>query len=171
MNILALDPATHCGFAHSNGARGVWWLGSAGADAGSRVVRFEDELYAAIEKWPIELIAFECLHYGSKGHQAAAVRASLLGVLELVAKKNTIRLRPCPISTIKLFATGHGHAKKPDMIRAAAIKLGIATLSDDEADALWILEYAKAGFPQLTATKAKRPKRRGVKPKAEARLF
>ena len=38
-------------------------------------------------------------------------------------------------TTLKLFATGSGHASKDDMVAAAERELGRSGLSDDEADA------------------------------------
>ena len=167
-NILALDVATKTGFAWSDGERiehGLWDLSASGSEHdGRRLMRFEDRLYEAIERWPIELIAFEELMMGSKGMIAAMQRSQLRGVLMLVAAKNEIAVRPCHISSVKVFATDKGNASKPEMIHAARVKLGVDVTNDNIADALWVLKYAQADVAEAE----KRVKsRRAVKEKQD----
>ena len=47
---------------------------------------------------------------------------------------------------MKKFATGKGNADKGQMIEACQEKLNIQTNDDNEADALWILEWAKENY-------------------------
>ena len=46
-----------------------------------------------------------------------------------------------PVGTLKKYATGKGNAGKPAMIAAACAK-GWEPVDHNEADALWILDYA-----------------------------
>ena len=47
------------------------------------------------------------------------------------------------ISTVKKFATGHGHASKDDMVAAARARWGDDTADPDIADAAWIAEACR----------------------------
>ena len=47
---------------------------------------------------------------------------------------------------LKQFATGSGRAGKEDMIHRATEVFNKRILDDNEADALWLLEYAKEEF-------------------------
>jgi Holliday junction resolvasome RuvABC endonuclease subunit len=47
-----------------------------------------------------------------------------------------------PPATLKKFATGRGHAEKPEMVAAAIAHLNYGAMTHDEADARWLLEMA-----------------------------
>jgi len=59
---------------------------------------------------------------------------------------HTIGIKPIgiPVGTIKKFATGNGHAKKPEMI-SSAISAGLDVTDDDQADAVHLLRYVLYG--------------------------
>lgn len=171
-NILALDVATVTGWAWTDGERiehGVWDLRVSGtARSGKKLEQLENQIYWMIEHYPIDVIAHEDLSVGSKGFSAAYFRGQCGGILELAASKNEIVVLPCHISSVKLFATGNGAAKKPEMIHAARCKLGIDVTSPDEADALWVLHYAMA---EVSERVKHVKKRRECRPKPERKLF
>lgn len=172
MNILALDPAQRCGYAHSAGPRGVWLLTATGAAIEDQHMRLEKLLDEAIELWGCDLLATENAGFGSHNPAVQAMHNERLGVIRLVAARHSIRVATFQPTTIKLFATGDGRAKKPAMIAACQRLLGIDVISDDEADAVWILELAKrpdcwAKTPKKKAKKAKAPRGK----KATNRLF
>jgi len=56
--------------------------------------------------------------------------------------------------TLKAFATGKGTAGKPQMMVAAAMRLGRADINDDECDALWLVA---AGLQHLGRPLVKMP--------------
>ncbi|WP_425618068.1 crossover junction endodeoxyribonuclease RuvC [Anatilimnocola sp. NA78] len=144
MNILALDPASNCGWAHSNGQFGTWRLRDSGRMAIEKEhVYLERYLERAIESMGVEMIATENAGFGSQNPEVQARHNERLGIIRLVAARHQIEVQAFAPSTIKLFATGEGHAKKPAMVAACKRLLKINVTSDDEADAIWILELAK----------------------------
>lgn len=143
MNILALDPASNTGWAHSNGQFGVWRLKDLGPDLGHEHVCLERYLERAIKTMGCEMIATENAGFGSQNPEVQARHNERLGAIRLVAARHGIEIQAFAPSTIKLFATGDGHAKKPAMIAACKRLLKVMVTTDDEADAVWILELAK----------------------------
>lgn len=161
MTILALDPAASTGFAHSDGWRGAVLLTSPfDTRPGDRLKRFEHWLIDALTAHNTELIAAEDASFGSPNPAIQASHNELRAVIHLVAALWQVDVKLFSPSTIKLFATGSGRAKKPDMIRACREKLGIVSDSDDEVDALWILELAKRPdcWPKPSEKRPKRAK-------------
>lgn len=67
------------------------------------------------------------------GHAWGAMRACV------VQAGNLVGLTPVGVNTatIKKAATGDGRAKKPMVVEAAAVRWGIHTRDEDEAEALW----------------------------------
>jgi Holliday junction resolvasome RuvABC endonuclease subunit len=162
MKIIGLDPAARCGFAHSDGHRGVWELTLAsGEHPGARLRRLRTWLYKAKREWGIDLIAYEDAQLGSHDFRTQGLHAELRGLIKLVADEmGEVPLVAVNPITLKVFATGHGKAKKPDMIRAAETFLGIITTDDNVADALWVLEFAKNPKRRELSASPK-PKRKG----------
>lgn len=168
-NILALDPANHTGWAHSNGAYGVWNLSSPlDSHKGQRLERLEQHLEAAIAEMGCDTLAAEDASFGSPNPAVQAMHNELRGVIHLVGFRHSIPVRLFAPSTIKAFACGSGRAKKPQMIAALKRLLGITTVDDNVADAIWIRELCKRPdcWAKAPAKKVKLPK--GTK---AARLF
>lgn len=138
--ILALDPAQKTGWAHSNGEHGVLILQG---DIGRQHAMLECNLVTMISNWGCDAIATENAGFGSNNENVAAMHNERLGVIRLVAARAGVPLKTFQPTSIKSFATGDGHADKSRMIRAAQRVLGITVISDDEADALWVLEFMK----------------------------
>jgi Holliday junction resolvasome RuvABC endonuclease subunit len=178
MKILALDPATFCGFAHSDGppsreneslVSGVWRLSVHDAEhPGQRMVRLRDFIYDAAEKLGFDKIAFEDAGFGSHNPSIQAFHANLAGVLMRIAAEYGVPIYRIGPTTLKLWSTGDGRAKKPAMIRACKTHYGILPRSDDEADALLVLG---ACFQNVTSMRPKKPKPRRASNPREARLF
>lgn len=161
MRILALDPATRCGWAYTDGEQtvyGVWDLGISGSEhAGKRLVRLRDRLLDLHERHGIDRIAYEAASFGSHNPNTQAFHNELAGIIRMVAADLGVPAVPYPIGTIKKFATGSGVAKKPQMVRACKTILGIETEDDNVADALFVLELAKQGVrPEPVAEPSKR---------------
>lgn len=142
-NILALDPASNTGWAHSNGQFGVWPLRLQGAPLGEQHAKFEQYLERAIATMGCEVIATENAGFGSPNPEVQARHNERLGVIRLVAARHGIEVYAFHPSNIKSFATGDGHADKKAMVAACKRLLKITVTSDDEADAIWILELMK----------------------------
>lgn len=143
--ILALDVATHCGWAVNHEIYGVWDLTpKRDESAGMRLIRFRYKLKEVIEKENITLVVFE--RPGGRHVGAVIVHSELQGQVKVVCEDLSIPYRGYSSQEIKKFATGKGNANKAAMIQAAKDKLGYPGKNDNEADALWLLELAKNDY-------------------------
>jgi Holliday junction resolvasome RuvABC endonuclease subunit len=145
MRILALDPATHCGYAISRDLYGVWDLTpKRDESAGMRLIRLRSKLNEILEAEHINLVVFERpggMHVG-----AVIVQSEIQGQIKVICEDHNIPYRAYSSQEIKKFATGKGNAGKPLMIAAAKKKLGYTGNNDNEADALHLLELAKSEY-------------------------
>lgn len=142
MKILALDPATKCGWAHSAGPSGVWDLSIKRDESrGMRLIRFRGKLNEIKDNVGIDVIVFEAARNAKASMQGALVtQAELQGVLKTWCDDNDIDYRGYSPSEIKKHATGKGNASKEAMVEAAKQKFKKPIKDDNEADALWILD-------------------------------
>lgn len=140
-NILALDVATHCGWATKT-ASGVWDFSiKKDESSGMRLIRFKAKVREMCEKEQINVVVFERTAGFHKN--AIIVQAELHGVLKLFLEEQRIQYRAYSSSEIKKFATGKGNAGKPLMIQAAKDKYPTINIIDDNhADALHIYHLA-----------------------------
>lgn len=150
MNILGLDPAASCGFAHSSGPHGVWQIAANDKHPGRRLERLRRHLFIAKREWGIDVLASEDATYGAskmfKGKQnlhTMAMHNELRGVIKCVAAEWDIPVLLFTPPAIKKWLTGHGRAKKPQMIRWVEVRFGIKTENDNVADAIAVMEFAK----------------------------
>ena len=132
--ILALDIATHCGWATET-ASGVWdFTLKRGESYGIRVVRFKAKVRELIDLESVEIISYERV---AGIHKAAIIVASeMVGVLHDLCIEKGVLITAYSASEIKKFATGKGNANKAAMVQAAKEKYGYLGTSDDEADAI-----------------------------------
>jgi len=171
--ILALDPANQTGWAYltADGRRlfGTWGIAKPGDDhPGERLRRLRDGLVEFLEVYPADVIACEDAHFGSRNHETAAMHSELRGIIKLLAAEHGAIYVAYKPATIKKFATGHGHARKPQVMRACKTVLGIEPEDDNVADALFILELARQDRPAAST----RPKtRRRREPSPQSTLF
>jgi Holliday junction resolvasome RuvABC endonuclease subunit len=145
LRILALDPATHCGYALSRTLYGVWDLTPKRDESiGMRLIRLRSKLNELIISEKINLVVFE----RPGGHHVAAVivQSELQGQIKVICEDHKIEYRAYSSQEIKKFATGKGNVGKPAVIAAAQEKLGYTGKNDNEADALWLLELAKRDY-------------------------
>lgn len=135
MGTLCLDLATKTGWAHSNGESGVWNL-----EAATRP-RVWGELRKRLEEVEKpDLLVIEkpfC-----RGDSATRVLLGLATVAELFALDHSLRFEEVHSASLKKHATGRGGATKAEMMAAARLR-GWEFDGHDEADALWILDYAR----------------------------
>lgn len=172
LNILAIDPANLTGYAHSNGESGVWDITADQGRAphpGNRLIMFAEKLEIAIKIWGCDLLAAEDASFGSINPHTAAQHNELKGVILRVLAEHAPKaeIKFFQPTTIKLFATGNGWAKKADMVRAVKTHFGFEPSDDNQADALWVLELAKRrDCWAKKAVKDKRPKSKRAAKKA-----
>jgi Holliday junction resolvasome RuvABC endonuclease subunit len=143
MKTLAIDPATHCGWAHSCGDAGTWDLSvRRDESSGMRLIRLRGKLNEIRGLAGVDLLVFEAArNAGPKMQGALVVQAELQGVIKLWCEQNQVQYRGYSPSEIKKHATGKGNANKEKMVAAARAKWP-ATGDDNEADARWLLDLA-----------------------------
>lgn len=148
MRILALDPATKCGWAYSEGGSGTWDLSvRRDESAGMRLIRLRAKLREFTE---VDLVVYEAARNSAPKMQGAlVVQATLQSVLVLWAEDNGFEYKGYSPSEIKKYATGKGNASK-DMMVAEARKAFGDIIDDNQADALWLLELAKHDYSEAT---------------------
>ena len=145
IKILALDPATHCGWAINREVYGVWNLTPQRDESvGMRLIRFRSKLAEIIQKEHITLVVFE--RPGGMFKSSIIVQSEIQGQIKTVCLDHGVQYHAFSSTEIKKFATGKGNAKKDMMISCAKMLLGYPGKDDNEADALWILEKAKHDF-------------------------
>lgn len=172
MNILALDPAVSTGFALCHGEHflhGVWNLGERRSE-GQKLLCLAEHMRSVPRP---DLVAFEAASFGASGRKGEggpqwstiAWHNKLRGVIEMVAFQLGARSVAFHPSTIKSFATDNGRASKQQMIAAVRRHFGIVVTSDDEADAIWVLELAKYPSCWPPTKQQKRAAKKRVKAK------
>jgi len=152
MNILAIDPGTSCGFALGNdhGAitSGVWQLAPGrGESPGVRYLKLRGRLNEAILAAPrgtIDIVIFE--RSFQRGQAAVHIHHGLVSHLEAWCAENRIEHANVMATTLKKWATGAGNASKDDMRRIGLTRFKPESLDENEIDALWILEWARAQY-------------------------
>lgn len=168
--LLAIDPATLCGFACENGKRGTWRLKKRGWN--SPLLRMEHVLERGIREWQVDSIAVEDAAQGSWKREGEsfggntktqAFHNQLLGVIKLVAARHSIPLLVLYPATIKAFATRKAFANKSMMRQALRMHFWDEysdKLDDNAIDAIWILKYAQANpyGPPKRKKKKRKPK-------------
>lgn len=146
MKILALDPATKFGFAHSCGPSGTWDLSvRRDESAGMRLIRLQGKLNEILRDVGIDLVVYEAArNSGPKMQGALVIQAMFQGVLISWCETNKIEYRGYSPSEIKKWATGKGNANKQAMLDSAKLKWPGKNMDDNEADALFLLELAQS---------------------------
>lgn len=154
-NILALDPATKTGWAHSCGASGVWDLTpKKGEPPEARLLKLWRNLLYIREEYGIDLINYEDPRNLRHGN-AVRVLGRLMGVIELFCGLKEIPCNGYSPTAIKKWATGKGTASKEDMIEAAKARCSMSLslgpdgmkleareiIDDNHADALLLLAF------------------------------
>jgi crossover junction endodeoxyribonuclease RuvC len=102
-----------------------------------RIERIVNEVQAAVEAArSVELVVIEGYAYNVGA--GAVAQAELGGILRWHLWCQGVAVVELGPGTLKKFATGDGSAKKTAMVIAARERLGHETVSDDEADAIWL---------------------------------
>ena len=143
MNILALDPATHCGWA-MRGAAGTWDLSiRRDESSGMKLIRLRSKIAELYKADAFDLLVFEAArNAGPKMQGALVVQSELQAVIKLWCQDNDVQFRGYSPTEIKKHATGKGNANKTAMLDAARVRWGTRVLDDNQADALWLLDLA-----------------------------
>lgn len=150
MNILTLDCGTKTGWASMVNGRvesGVQDFSlKRGESKGIRFLRFNTWLNYMLELVKPYVVVYEMAHL--RGGSATEVLVGMTTRIEEFCESKNIEYSSIHSKSLKKFATGKGNASKEDMMRAATLKTGRVIDSDDEADALLMLEWARKEFTE-----------------------
>ena len=148
MNILALDCGTKTGYAtnllNGEGSGVVDFKPKARESGGMRFLRFASWLSEMFDLVKPDLVCYEMPH--NRGGSATEVLNGMVAIVQKECASRGIEYTTVHSATLKKFATGSGRAGKEDMIHRATEVFNKRILDDNEADALWLLEYAKEEF-------------------------
>ena len=149
MNILALDCGTKTGWASIADGRiesGVQDFSlKRGESKGIRFLRFNTWLDSMVKLTYPQVVVYELAHF--RGGHATEILVGMTTRIEEFCESNNIEYSSIHSMTLKKFATGKGRANKEDMINVAREKFNKPDLSsDDEADALHVLAWAREEF-------------------------
>lgn len=150
-SIIALDLGRRCGWAYKtkdgqtdSGVHEVY-------DPVGHIQRFEDGIrFKAFRDFvhtldqqigQADIIAFEQVHGGTKGHQSV-MNPGYRAVLMAWAADQGKLVVPLAVGTIKRAACGKGNATKDEVIAAVRERAGVAPFDDNEADAVAIRDFA-----------------------------
>jgi len=87
-----------------------------------------------------DLVAYEQAHH--RGGYATEIGVGLATRVQEFAARIGAECMPVHTATLKKFATGSGRAGKSAMCDAFMEIFGYKPVTDDEADAYWLLKYA-----------------------------
>lgn len=149
MKVLALDPATKCGWAHSSGGSGTWDFSTRRDESGGmKLIRLQGKLNEVLHGVGLDLVVFEATRNAGPHMQGAVVhQAELQGVIKLWCESNHIEYRGYSPTEIKKSATGKGNSNKAAMKEAAIRKWPhLSNADDNEIDALFLLDLALASL-------------------------
>jgi Holliday junction resolvasome RuvABC endonuclease subunit len=140
MSTLALDLGSATGYATWKDDRitiGTKKLCHDKRASGVRALDFYRWLNQMIREHGINQVFFERV-YAHSGTEAAHLYGYFMHTLAAVCEEHRIRCVGIPVTTIKKFATGNGHASKEDMMIFAK-RCGFNPVDDNGADTLAIL--------------------------------
>lgn len=167
--ILAIDPATRCGWCWGDGTTfdyGVWDLGDVG-ETGLKLASLAACIRSVVARHGVDEIAYEEASYGGSGRKKYGPQWSTIvlhnqfrGVIESTATELGIPTLVYNIMTIKAETASNGRATKRDMIAAVRRHWGVELRDnqDNEADAIAIYQLAARGFRPTAVVKKERKK-------------
>lgn len=161
MRILALDLGTRTGWALWDGTRresGVQTFDvKRGESPGMRYLRFnrwlDDVARVPWTRAPdpyrdqvVDLVVYEqTLARFARGQGQTEIAVNLAGRVQEFCARYEIQHAAVWPATLKKWTTGKGNAKKPAVVAAVNERFGPPFVTDDnEADAIALLEYARA---------------------------
>ena len=149
MKILSIDPASTLGWAVSNSEYGEWDLRTRKDESmGMKLIRLRSKLDEMHSLLKIDLVVYE---RPAGQHKNPIIHQSkLIGLIEEWCESNDIEYRGYSSTEIKKYATGKGNAGKPLMIKTAEEKYNLSNLTDNEADALHMLNLTMRDYETTT---------------------
>lgn len=145
--ILALDMAIKTGWAHSNGASGVWNFSVRDDESsGMRLIRFEAKVHEIAKGCGVDLIVFEQVSVGSgkkSSFPAIKLAAKMQAIIERLSENYDYECCSVNLQTLKAHALpGQKKRDKAAMLASARKRWpDVDIIDDNQADAMWLLDY------------------------------
>lgn len=142
MRVLAIDPATACGWAvFEDGkpvAGGVWKLApKKNRGGGVRFLQLEIELRRILASEPLDMVFYELVR-GHTGTYAAQIYGGLVATITKACEAYVVPYAGVPVHLVKKAATGRAGADKDEIVAAARKRWPTINIRDhNHADALW----------------------------------
>lgn len=111
-----------------------------------RFLEFRVWLKGLVETLQPDVIVYEQAHH--RGGSATELCVGLTTRIQEVAAECGAEYRACHTATLKAWATGKGTASKEEMMKVAGELLKREPVDDNESDAVLLLAWAEAGFPE-----------------------
>jgi len=144
LNILALDLGKrNTGWANShNGTMVSGHISFSYVDShGELFSEFNEFLRDQYELYPWDIALYLYSHL--KGSAAVSVIVGMQAILLAFCYSFDVKVDSVHDGTLKKYATSKGNASKDEMMEAYRERRGCDPLSHDEADAWWLLQYAR----------------------------
>jgi len=146
---MILDQATTTGFAlwvpGSRPVTGAFTIPSTGRDVGAFLAEFEYWFEGVREQWKINFVAFELAFMRFNTHQLTGQKLfGLMAFIEYLCQRAGIKCVVVNNTDWKKHFTGKGGGKSKEMksmVMLACIERGFAPKSQDEADAIAMMDY------------------------------
>lgn len=143
MRILGIDCGTKTGWAYCDDSftiSGVIdFTLKRGESSGMKFLRFHGWLREMLVKHRPALVVYELPHH--RGGYATQSLNTMCGLVMMGCAKREIEYVGVHSATLKKHATGSGRASKEDMLKAARTQFGEDVKTDDEADALFLMNW------------------------------
>lgn len=148
MNILTIDPGSHCGWASLVDGRiesGVQNFSlKRGESKGIRFLRFNTWLVGMLELVKPHVVVYEMAHF--RGGHATEILVGMTTRIEQFCEERGIEYSSVHSGTLKKQICGKGNANKKEVMMAVKKIYNREVSGDDEADALALLDYAIKEF-------------------------
>ena len=137
-NIFAVDPSlTETGVAWNKGEQIVSRTIASKNTASARMIELRSELRDQLQFVNPDLIVIEAPAFASKGRSVKEI-GGIWWQYRVMMYELGMRVLEVPPSFLKKYATGHGNAKKIEVVQAAWQRLDYEGTNDNVADALWL---------------------------------
>lgn len=100
-----------------------------------RIVLIKNQIIDILKKYPPELVVIEGLAFGVRNATSLVQLAGLNYFIREYLWQNNIKFIIIPPTSLKKFITGHGLAKKDEMMMVVHEKYGVSFLDDNTNDA------------------------------------
>jgi Holliday junction resolvasome RuvABC endonuclease subunit len=152
VKVLGLDISTYVGMALvGEGEDRGKCIHFAGLKGFKRLAAIKSQLEMVLDVWAPDYAVIE--GFGFKNKFTLVTLVEVGTIVRDVLHRRGIPWYEVPPTTLKMWTTGKGNAKKPDMAAAAKKRWGYESPSDDIVDAFSLGKMGEGGLQSLLAVK------------------